>query len=381
MTTPIFSPNMNLPVPVPIESPGPEYADNIQSSLNLIDSHNHTSGQGVPIPLGALSVSQNLDMAGYSVINLKSVVLNNQLVAPSSNGSVYMSGNNLYWKDGTGAFNVQITNGNAVAAAPGSISGLFSPASAAYVTGTGTFVFQSNVNVAANLDARNITLRNITVSSYGYEVIPPTLVANTSITMPLRPAATKIMSMTSAGVISANIDADNSTIEISSNNLQVKDSGITTLKIANNNVTKQKLSALGQQISSSSGAFTTTSLTPVAVTNLSVTLTTTGRPIMILLIADGSGGSNAYLGASRSVAGTSATATFYVEITGVTSNSINQGIRIDGASGVLINRVLPGCLNHVHVAVAGTYTVSIGASGGLTSTAEVNNCKLVAYEL
>jgi hypothetical protein len=102
---------------------------------------------------------------------------------------------------------------------------------------------------------------------------------------------------------------------------------------------------------------------------------------MILLIADGSGGANAFIGVSRSTGATSASATFYVEITGVTPNSINQEISIAGASGNLSNRVLPGTLNHVHVAVAGTYTVSIGASAGFGNTAEVNNCKLVVYEL
>jgi hypothetical protein len=376
------SPNMGLTIPVPTVTEGPQYAQEIQQNFNLIDSHNHTSGQGSLIPLNALTISQNLDMNSYSVTNLKSTALVNQLSAPAENGSVYMTGDNLYWKDGTGSFNVQITNGNSLAGAAGTISGLpTGTASAAYLSGSGTFRFQSATNVGADVDCRTVTLRNNVVSSFGMQVLPPTLAANLQVTLPLPPASTKIVAMSSAGAMAANIDADNSSIEIVTNNLQVKDNGITTAKILDANVTKPKLAALGQQISSSSGSFTTTSTTPVAVTNLSVSITTSGRPIMILLVADASGGANAFIGVSRSTGATSASATFYVEITGVTPNSINQEISIAGASGNLSNRVLPGALNHVHVAAAGTYTVSIGASGGFGNTAEVNNCKLVVYEL
>ena len=67
------SPNMNLTIPVPTVTEGPQYAQEIQQNFNLIDSHNHTSGQGSPIPLNALTIGQNLNMNGYSVTNLKSV--------------------------------------------------------------------------------------------------------------------------------------------------------------------------------------------------------------------------------------------------------------------------------------------------------------------
>jgi len=118
------SPNMGLTIPAPTVTEGPEYAEDIQQNFNLIDSHNHTSGQGSLIPLNALTISQNLNMNSYSVTNLKSTSLVNQISAPAENGSVYMTGDNLYWKDGTGSHNVQITNGNSLAGAAGTITGL-----------------------------------------------------------------------------------------------------------------------------------------------------------------------------------------------------------------------------------------------------------------
>jgi hypothetical protein len=383
---------MNLTIPVPTVTEGPKYAQEIQQNFNLIDSHNHTSGQGALIPLNALTISQNLNMNGYSVTNLKSTALVNQVSSPPDNGSVYMSGNDLYWKDGTGSHDVQITNAGALAGAPGTISGLpTGTASATYVPIPGAFRFQSATNVGADVDCRTVTLRNNVVSSFGMQVLPPSLAANLQVTLPLVPASTKIVAMDSAGAMASNIDADNSSIEIVTNNLQVKDSGISSAKIANNavitskildaNVTKPKLAALGQQISSSCGAFSTTSIIPVGVTNLTVSLTTTGRPIMIMLISDAAGGTGSWIGFTRTSPGTSGQARFYIEITGVPTLSIDHKMELVGASANLALRSAPASLSYIHVAGAGTYSISISASAGTGCSAEAVNCKLVAYEL
>lgn len=380
---------MGLTIPVPTVTEGPQYAQNISNNFDIIDAHNHTSGQGSPIPLSGLSITQNLDMNQFSVVDLKSVALVNQISAPSENGSLYMIGNNLYWQDGSGAFNVQITNGNSVAGASGSITGLTSPASAVYLNIPGTIRFESNTNVGANLDCRNLILRNNVVSSPTYEVLAPTLGGNVSVTLPAIPAATKIVSMTSAGTISANVDADNSTLEFVANTLQVKNSGITQAKMANNsvgtaqlidnNVTKAKLAALGQQLSASCGTFTTNSLTPVAVTNLSCTITTVGRPVMIMLVPDASGVS-AYIGSNKNST-TSTVANVYVEGGTIVANSVVTAIGVDGASANLNVKVPVGVITYIDAPAAGTHTYSIGASGGFSNTLTIQNAKLLVYEL
>ena len=105
------------------------------------------------------------------------------------------------------------------------------------------------------------------------------------------------MSLDSSGAIAASWAVDSSTIEISSNTVQVKSSGIgttqianaavTTAKIADGNVTPAKLSSLNYSLSSSCGTFTTTSTSLVDVTNLLVTLTgVTGRPVMVMLMPE-----------------------------------------------------------------------------------------------
>jgi hypothetical protein len=75
-------------------------------------------------------------------------------------------------------------------------------------------------------------------------------------------------------------------------------SRVQTNHIQNGAVTKPKLASLGQQISSSSGSFTTTSTSYVTVTNLTVTIVTTGRPICVGLMPAG-GGAESYVSMAR----------------------------------------------------------------------------------
>ena len=380
MTTPIISPNMNLPIPVPTESTGPEYAENISDSLEKIDVHNHTPGQGVPIPVSALNINQNLPMSSYSITGIKSLALENQAITPTQSGSVYMSGNNLYWKDGTGLYTVQITNGNAVAGAPGNITSLVAPANCTYLTGTSTFRFQSNVNVAASLDARNVTLRNSTVSSFAYEMQAPTLSTNRSVVLPDLPAATKILSMTSAGVIASNIDADNSTLEIVANNLQIRNSGVTTAKIADANVTKQKLAALGQQLSSSSGFATSAGIGVGQVPNLSVTITTTGRPVMIQCVADQYVSSSSFIRQAIS-SGTICQLIASIQRGGTTIYSTFLGTKF-AVSGAFEVYYSPSAVSYVDTPAAGTYTYAVfGENTFASMTSTWANIKLLVYEL
>lgn len=242
---------MNLPIPVPSQTTGPQYALDEQSCFQQIDSHNHTPGQGSQIPLNALNVNQNLSMSGYSITALKSLKLNNQVISPGDS-SLYMLGNNLYFSDGTGAFNVQITSGNAVAVSGAvGFSGLPSgTASAAYQSLLGAFRFQSATNTAATLDVGPVNVRNTLAGSNAVTLNAPNpLAANYSITFPAAvPPSDKILRMASTGDITNNLDVDNSTLEISSNVLKVKNLGIGTNQLADGSVTSAKLDPLALNV-------------------------------------------------------------------------------------------------------------------------------------
>lgn len=195
---------MNLPIPVPSQTGGPQYAQDEVSCFNQIDSHNHTSGQGVQIPLDGLNINQNLDMNNYSVTNLKSLQLNNSLVSPGSS-SLFMLGNNLYFRDGTNSFDVQITSGASVNV-PGSagFTGLPSgTASAAFLPGSGTFRFESATNTGATTDIGPLKLRNAVASSNAVTITPSNPTNNYTLTLPNdKPASSSFVVCSNTGGLS-----------------------------------------------------------------------------------------------------------------------------------------------------------------------------------
>jgi len=91
---------MNLIIPVPTQTLGPLYAEQIAACFNRIDSHNHTFGDGSQIPLSALNVAQALPMNNYPITSASYVSLAEQITGPSQSGSLYMQGGELYFRNG-----------------------------------------------------------------------------------------------------------------------------------------------------------------------------------------------------------------------------------------------------------------------------------------
>lgn len=296
-----MTPNMSLTLPSVGTEPGPAYALDVNSSLSTVDQHDHTSGNGVPVPSAGLNINTDLPFGNNNLTLVRSMRFNPQgspLSLGTDLGCLYESGVDLYYNDGNGN-QVRITASGSVAGATGSITGLVSPASASYSAGAQTFTWQSNSNVAANMDFRSAILRNNSVSSNGITLAAPSsLPSNYSLTLPSSlPASQSFMTLDSSGNIAANWVVDNSTIEVSSNTVQVKAQGIGTTQLANLSVTNSKiadgtinqakLEATNYVLSSSSGTYTQTASGPTTVTNLSNIFNTTGRPVYVTLTPDG----------------------------------------------------------------------------------------------
>lgn len=320
------TPFMNLTLPTVTVTAGPEWASQLNTAITTIDAHDHTSGKGMKIIPAAMNINEDLEFNGYSATELKSTRFDNQ--AASLNGvndvrCLYVSGSDLFYNNGTGTA-VQITSGGGLnAASIGGIGGDYatSSASVSYSTSSKTFTFTQASNAAAHLDAGNVVLREATASANGVTLkSPTTLSASYNFIYPTGlPGAgeTKLLSIDSSGQVGAAVDGDNSTIELSGTSLRVKDAGIveakigtgavteakigtgavtetklgslsvSTAKIQSGAVTQEKLGAANVGVSSSSGTFNTTSTSYVDVTNLSVSVTTTGRPVRVYLIAEG----------------------------------------------------------------------------------------------
>ena len=178
---------MSMPVPTVSEAPGPGWATNLDACLSIIDSHTHTSGQGVPITPEAIDINDDLPMNGNNLTTARSVRFSPQsgtISNPTDLGCLYENGVDLYYVDGAGN-QVRITQGGSVTGATGTITGLPSgTASASFAAGT--FTFQSATNTPATMNIGPIVLgqavasgKNVTVTANGSQA------ANYNLVLPL----------------------------------------------------------------------------------------------------------------------------------------------------------------------------------------------------
>lgn len=236
----IISPNMSLPVPVVGVDAGPDWATNINACLSQIDGHSHSAGSGVPITPSGLDINSALSFQSNDATNVRSVRFQPQS-APigdvSDIGCIYEAGGDLYYNDSSGN-QIRITQSGSVAGASGTITGLPSgTASAAFVSGQGTFVFQKSTSTGGNVDIGTLILRYggsypTPSGNYISLQVPSSISSGYSFTLPaaLPAASNALLASNTAGVMSY-INPDGSTIAVAAGVLLVPNKGITNLEL------------------------------------------------------------------------------------------------------------------------------------------------------
>jgi hypothetical protein len=185
---------------------------------------------------------------------------------------------------------------------------------------------------------------------------PDAIPSDYTLTLPNSlPPAKRLMGVDATGQMIADMDADNVTLQIVGNTISFK-----------GNVTKQKLAPLDIKVSGSSG----TSSGNGPVNNLSVTLTSTGRPVFLSLISDGGVDASSYVTGSTDISIKFTRSVTNVDLT-ITKTDIAL---LGGQSGAFIPS---SGFSHIDPVAAGTYTYQVES----ISTNTVVKCKLVAFEL
>lgn len=395
------TPNMGLILPTPTVDPGPDYAINQNTSFSTVDTHDHTPGKGVPVTPSGININSDLTFASKNATTLRSVRFSPQVSAINAAtdiGCLYELGVDLYYIDGSGN-QVRITQSGNVAGTPGSIANLASPASASYVSASSSFVFQSNSNVAANLDGRNLILRNSSASSFGQTIAPhASLSADQTFTLPNLPAANNsFITIDTSGGMGAAFTYDGVTLTVASNKLIVATGGITTtqlatgavltVNIADANVTTAKLATQSvtqvkkslravSSAGSDPGVGGVTLNSPANFTISSTfqlcaltTLTTLGNPVFIQLQPTN--------GVGQIIAGASGDLIFVIQRDGVT---IAQ-FEIQNPSSTTQMVVPPSVISYLDTgasAVGHSYSVLAKFNSG---SGVINAFQIVAYEL
>ena len=339
------SPNMGLTIPGIGTEASPTWASDLNASLSVIDSHNHSSGQGVQITPSGLNINSDLAFQSNNATQLRSARFTAQtavLSGASDVGCLYVVNNELYYNDVTGGHNVQITSNGTVNATSSGISS--GTASAAFAGGV--LAVKASSTSGANVLMQSAVLTNSNNLTNQLTLQAPTLSSSITETLPAIPASKSFMAIDSSGAMSGYAP------------------------IAQG-IQRSNLSAVGQQISSSSGSFSTSSATYVAVTNLSVTITTSGRPVMLILQSDGTSlnGGGYFQTSSGSSAG--------ITILRGASNIYYSAF--GGLSGA-ISTLVSSSIQMLDTPSAGTQTYSVqvlSSSGPLF----VYQTVLVAYEL
>lgn len=353
---------MGLPVPTVGQEAGPQWATDINNSLNIIDAHTHSTGSGAPITPSAININTDLSFQGFSATQLVKTVFISQSAALTGTQFCSVVGGNLYFNDGSGN-QIPITAAGGVAGSPGSIGSLVSPASATYSSGSKTFTWAADSGKAAAMDNGAVTIRETNVASANGITIasPSALAAGYQFTLPgALPVSTQYLTSSSSGVLSFS----------TSNQIAA----------AATRATGTTVGTGGVAISTASVAASFTNTVAADVTNLTITITTSGRPVYVGIVSGETTTGMDFLVFNNTGNG-AATGFAILKIlrggSDIASYQVNYSYT---QSGVGVNAGIS--MFFIDAVAAGTYTYKVQELvGASTTTLTLSALKLIAYEL
>ena len=161
--------NMSLIQPAVGVTVGPTWSSELNTSLGLIDTHDHTSGKGVQITPSGLNINADLEFNQNDATELRTLAFDSGSAATTTGDTraLYHSGGDIYWRNATGTA-VQITDGTSVKTAAGSITGDMTSTNAAlrYASTSKTFSLVGDTTTSPDTIAK-LLCSNVVLYKYG----------------------------------------------------------------------------------------------------------------------------------------------------------------------------------------------------------------------
>ena len=119
--------NMGIVVPVVGETVDPQWAEELNAGIEVIDQHDHTNGKGVKVTPDGLNINNDLTFQSNNAEEVRSTRYDDQIATltdPEDIRNVYVVNGDLYYNNG-GGIAVQITDGTSVSSSNDGISRSF----------------------------------------------------------------------------------------------------------------------------------------------------------------------------------------------------------------------------------------------------------------
>lgn len=255
MSTPYM--NLILPVVGPLGTQGPDWANEINTALTLIDQHDHSSGLGKQITPAGININQTLQMNSQQLSEIASLALDNLSSQPASANLIYEYAGELYFNDAN-ANQVQLTSGGTInVASVGTISGDYggsNPANVSFSNITDTYLFTKAPGVTGSIACGPVSIyQNASGSYYAKLQQNVAQASNLDWTLPVDYPATKLPLKSSASgvletsqiVTSEIADAQVTAVKLATDSVEtakIVNQAVTAAKIANNTITTNQIS-------------------------------------------------------------------------------------------------------------------------------------------
>jgi hypothetical protein len=223
------APSANMALVLPTEgADAGEWDQYLNDAFGLVDSHNHTTGQGAKVPTAGLNINADLAMSSsgnfYALTSAKAVDFQPQAAAGMTAyaGALFVNSsdsNNLYFRTQSGT-NVRIINGTSLdITVAGGIGGDYTAvaAEAAFSDAGKEYTWKQkdpdNFWAAMRSGPLRIAQLDTTESVYVELIAPAALGGSYTITLPTAaPATFNPVTMTTGGVLSVLTSNENITL-------------------------------------------------------------------------------------------------------------------------------------------------------------------------